>query len=68
MGSQPEYINGPLDGGLVAMQFWMLDTIEFPIDVQIDRVVYVCYTLDDDTKNYRYAGEKSLPRKKLRDR
>ena len=65
MAKEPQYINGPLDGGVVAMQFQILDDIEFPIDVQFDRVVYVCYTLDEETRNYKYMGEKVLPRKKL---
>jgi hypothetical protein len=65
VANNPEYLYGPLDGGAVAPQFWALDDIEFPIDVQIDRVVYVCYTLDEETSNYKYAGEKVLPRKKL---
>lgn len=63
----PEYINGPLDGGGVAIQFWMLDVIEFPIDYNDTDVIYVCYTLDEDTKNYIYNGQKVLPRKRRSD-
>ena len=64
-GKNPQYLYGPLDGGDVAMQFWMLDEIEFPIEVRDDTVTYVCYNLIEDTGNYKYAGEKVLPRKRL---
>ena len=65
MSADPTFIGGPWDGGKVAMPLWALDQIEYAADVQIDRVVYVCYTLDEQTSNYKYAGEKVLPRKKL---
>ena len=64
-GKNPQYLYGPLDGGDVAPQFWMLDEIEFPTEVRDDSVTYVCYTLIEDTGNYKYAGEKVLPRKRL---
>jgi len=65
MSADPTFIGGPWDGGKVAMPLWALDQIEYAADVQIDQVVYICYDLDEDTKNYIYKGQKILPRKQV---
>lgn len=53
----PQFIYGPKDGGEVPHLLWVLDSIEM-IEYREDGSKMIhCYELDQEDKNYYYAGE-----------
>jgi hypothetical protein len=52
----PEFIGGPKDGAHVPIALWVLDTIEMVQHMPNKNMIYL-YNLDQETKNYIYAGQ-----------